>query len=55
MVNAQTLGVILAAVGATLLWSAWALVIAGVVLVVVPELVAVARRRAARRAIGGRR
>jgi hypothetical protein len=41
----QTAGLITAAVGAAVLWSAWALVIAGVLLLVVPELVSLARRR----------
>jgi hypothetical protein len=44
-VSAQIAGLTLAAVGAALLWSAWALVIAGVLLLVVPELAALARRR----------
>lgn len=35
---AQLLGVALAAVGAALLWSPWALVIAGAVLIVGPEV-----------------
>jgi hypothetical protein len=43
-VSAQTVGLALAAVGATLLWSAWALVIAGLLLLVVPELASLARR-----------
>lgn len=43
--NAQTAGLSLVAVGAALLWSAWALVIAGLLLLVVPELAALARRR----------
>lgn len=42
--NAQTAGLSLAAVGAAILWSAWALVIAGVLLLVVPELAALRRR-----------
>lgn len=47
----QTAGLCLAAVGGALLWSAWALVIAGVLLVVVPELATTVRRgdEAARR------
>lgn len=36
--STQTTGLVLAAVGVTLLWSAWALVVAGVLLVAVPEL-----------------
>lgn len=36
-VLAQVLGVVLVAVGACLLWSPWALVIGGVLLLVVPE------------------
>ncbi len=43
--SAQTAGLSLVAVGATLLWSAWALVIAGLLLLVVPEFAALARRR----------
>lgn len=43
--NAQTVGLILAAIGGTLLWSAWALIIAGALLVVVPEVVALRRLR----------
>ncbi len=43
--SAQTAGLSLVAVGAALLWSAWALVIAGLLLLVVPELAALARRR----------
>jgi hypothetical protein len=39
-VTTQTAGLCLAAVGACLLWSAWALVIAGVLLLLVPELAA---------------
>lgn len=42
---AQLIGVILAAVGAALLWSAWALVAVGVLLVVVPELARLRRPR----------
>ncbi len=38
--TAQAAGLIVAAIGATLLWSPWALVIAGVILLVVPELIA---------------
>lgn len=44
--NPQLVGSVLVTVGAALLWSAWAFVIAGVLLMVVPELVAAARRRA---------
>ncbi len=40
---AQVLGVVLVACGAALLWSPWALVIAGMLLVVVPEAVAARR------------
>jgi hypothetical protein len=39
----QTVGLVLAAVGLYLLWSPWALVIAGALLLVVPELVAARR------------
>lgn len=42
--STQTIGLSLAAVGAALLWSAWALVIAGVLLILVPEAAAVIRR-----------
>jgi hypothetical protein len=50
-VSAQTAGLCLAAVGAALLWSEWALVIAGVLLILVPEVAATVRRgdRAAKR------
>ncbi len=41
----QTVGVILLAVAGALLWSAWALVVGGVVLLAAPEVAAVARRR----------
>lgn len=41
---AQILGVFLVAVGVFLLWSPWALVIAGAVLLVAPELAALRRR-----------
>jgi len=44
LVNVQVAGLVLAAVGAALLWSSWALVIAGAVLVIVPELVEAVRR-----------
>lgn len=49
--SAQTAGLTLVGVGAALLWSWWALVIAGALLLVVPELVATVRRgdRVARR------
>lgn len=43
--SAQLAGVVLAAVGAWLLWSPWALVVAGAALVVVPELVALRGER----------
>lgn len=43
--STQTTGLVLLAVGATLLWSAWALVLAGVLLVVVPDVVALVQRR----------
>lgn len=46
--STQTTGLALASIGAALLWSAWAFVIAGVLLIVVPELAAIARRAAAR-------
>lgn len=36
--STQTSGLCLLAVGAALLWSAWALVVAGVLLIVVPEI-----------------
>lgn len=42
--SAQTAGLALVAVGAALLWSWWALVIAGALLLVVPELAALRRR-----------
>lgn len=51
---AQLLGVVLAGVGLALVWSPWALVIAGGLLLVGPELVALlefARFRAADRAV----
>jgi len=41
---AQIVGILLLVLGGWLLWSAWALVIGGAVLLVVPELVAVRRR-----------
>lgn len=41
----QSLGVALAAAGAWLLWSPWALVVAGVLLVVAPEVGALLERR----------
>lgn len=41
---AQILGVLLLALGGFLLWSPWALVIAGVLLVIVPELGVLLRR-----------
>ena len=44
MVSPQVLGVLCLAFGAWLLWSPWAWVIAGGLLVVVPELVALSRR-----------
>lgn len=43
--NPQLVGAVLVAVAAWLLWSAWALVIAGVLLIVVPELAALRRAR----------
>lgn len=43
--SAQTAGLSLVAVGTAVLWSAWALVIVGVLLLIVPELAALARRR----------
>jgi hypothetical protein len=43
--DTQTAGLILAALGATLLWSPWALVIAGILLIVVPEVASSVRRR----------
>jgi hypothetical protein len=42
---AQIVGVLLVIVGVWVLWSPWALVIGGGLLLVVPELVAVTRRR----------
>ncbi len=42
--NAQTIGLALLALGAAALWSPWALVIAGALLVFVPELAAAVRR-----------
>lgn len=42
--SAQTAGLVLLAVAGLLLWSAWALVIAGVLLLVVPEVVDTVRR-----------
>lgn len=45
--NPQFVGSVLVTVGAALLWSVWALVIAGVLLMVVPEVVAARRRRRA--------
>lgn len=41
---AQILGVILASLGAWVLWSPWALVIGGVLLLVGPELPKLGRR-----------
>jgi hypothetical protein len=45
VVNPQLAGFVLLTVGVALLWSVWAFVIAGALLVVVPELVAVVGRR----------
>lgn len=45
MVSTQTSGVILLAVAGALVWSAWALVVAGVLLLTVPEVLALHRRR----------
>lgn len=42
---AQMLGVVLVATGAALLWSPWALVAGGVVLLVAPEIGEAVRRR----------
>jgi hypothetical protein len=42
---AQVVGVVLASVGASELWSPWALVVGGVVLLVGPELGEAVRRR----------
>lgn len=44
MTIAQLLGIAALAVGVALLWSPWALVIAGVLLIVLPEIEAVRRR-----------
>lgn len=63
MVSAQVAGVVMVGVGVALLWSWWALVVAGVLLVVAPEVVdglrvlAGVRReqRAAREAAAGER
>ncbi|MEI4273917.1 hypothetical protein TEK04_19525 [Klenkia sp. LSe6-5] len=48
--SAQTTGLTLLAVAGTLLWSAWALAVAGALLIVVPEVAALVRRRRARAA-----
>lgn len=42
--NLQALGLVIAAAGGTLLWSAWALVICGAILVLLPELRDAVRR-----------
>ncbi len=42
--SAQTVGLSLIAVGLAVLWSFWALVIAGFLLVMVPEFAAFVRR-----------
>ena len=42
--TAQLAGLVLLAVGVALLWSAWAFVIAGGLLIMVPELVAAGRQ-----------
>lgn len=42
---AQIVGVVLLAVAGLLLWSPWALVVAGGLLLVIPELVSVRARR----------
>lgn len=42
---AQVVGAVLVAAGAALLWSPWALVVGGLLLLVVPELGEVVRRR----------
>jgi uncharacterized membrane protein len=39
------MGLALVAIGATMLWSAWALVVVGVVLMAVPEIVSAVRQR----------
>ena len=44
---AQIVGVALAAVGGWLLWSPWSFLIAGLVLVVAPEVGTLAQRRKA--------
>lgn len=43
--SAQVVGVVLAAVGAWQLWSPWALILAGALLLVVPELASGGGRR----------
>jgi hypothetical protein len=45
MVTAQLVGLVLIAVGISYLWSPWALVIAGALLVIVPELSNSVRRK----------
>lgn len=40
----QMIGAVLVGVGAALLWSAWALVVTGTLLLVIPELIAARRR-----------
>lgn len=47
---AQIVGVVMAAAGAALLWSPWALVAGGVLLLVGPEVLALRDLRAARTA-----
>lgn len=42
--SAQVVGVILASIGGWLLWSPWAFIIAGAVLVALPEIVDAVRR-----------
>jgi hypothetical protein len=59
-VSDQTVGAVLIAVGGALLWSAWALVIVGVLAVLLPELLSYVKLRKAKgaylaaRADGGR-
>jgi hypothetical protein len=47
-VSDQTVGAVLIAVGGALLWSAWSLVIVGVLAVLLPELLSYVRLRKAR-------
>lgn len=49
--STQDAGLLAVAVGMTLLWSEWALVIAGLLMLLIPEIAAMVRRgdRAARK------